>query len=45
MDKHLREIAIKHPESLFVKINAEKTPFFTEKLNVRVKLNITNKNF
>lgn len=36
MDKHLKEISQLHPESLFVKINAEKTPFFTEKLNIKV---------
>lgn len=36
MDKHLIKIASEHPETLFVKINAEKTPFFTAKLNVRV---------
>ena len=27
---------MEHPETLFVKIDAEKTPFFTTKLNVRV---------
>ena len=36
IDKHLQIIAQSHRETLFVKINAEKTPFFTEKLNVRV---------
>ena len=36
MDKHLVKIASEHPETLFVKINAEKTPFFTAKLNIRV---------
>ena len=36
IDKHLTIIAQNHRETLFVKINAEKTPFFTEKLNVRV---------
>jgi thiol-disulfide isomerase/thioredoxin len=36
MDNHLIKIANQHPETLFVKINAEKTPFFTAKLNVRV---------
>ena len=36
MDNHLRKIAMEHPETLFVKIDAEKTPFFTTKLNVRV---------
>lgn len=36
MDKHLRQIALEHKETLFVRINAEKTPFFTTKLNIRV---------
>ena len=36
IDKHLQIIAQSHRETLFVKINAEKTPFFTAKLNVRV---------
>ena len=36
IDKHLQIISQEHRETLFVKINAEKTPFFTEKLNVRV---------
>ena len=36
IDKHLGIIAKEHRETLFVKINVEKTPFFTEKLNVRV---------
>ena len=36
IDKHLQIIAQSHRETLFVKINAEKTPFFTEKLNIRV---------
>jgi len=36
IDKHLDIIAKTHRETLFVKINAEKTPFFTEKLNIRV---------
>ena len=36
IDKHLQIIAQNHRETLFVKINAEKTPFFTEKLNIRV---------
>ena len=36
IDKHLKIIAQNHRETLFVKINAEKTPFFTAKLNVRV---------
>mmetsp|Transcript_29378 Transcript_29378/g.30492 ORF Transcript_29378/g.30492 Transcript_29378/m.30492 type:complete len:240 (+) Transcript_29378:21-740(+) len=36
MDKHLTEIAFEHSETLFVKINAEKSPFFTTKLNIQV---------
>ncbi len=36
MDKHLRQIAYDHPETLFVKINAEKAPFFSVKLNIKV---------
>ena len=36
IDKHLQIIAQNHRETLFVKINAEKTPFFTDKLNIRV---------
>lgn len=36
MDKHLRQIAFEHPETLFVKIDAEKAPFFSVKLNVKV---------
>ena len=36
IDKHLRIIAPNHRETSFVKIDAEKTPFFTAKLNVRV---------
>ena len=36
IDKHLQIISQQHRETLFVKINAEKTPFFTAKLNVRV---------
>ena len=36
IDKHLRIIAPNHRETLFVKIDAEKAPFFTAKLNVRV---------
>ena len=36
MDHHLQIIAAKHPETLFLKINAEKAPFFCEKLSVMV---------
>jgi hypothetical protein len=39
MDKHLINISEVHHETLFVKINAEKTPFFTNKLQVKVKFN------
>lgn len=36
MDKHLMKIAFEHSETLFVKINADKSPFFTTKLNIQV---------
>ena len=36
LDEHIKKIANEHPETLFIRINAEKTPFFTTKLNVRV---------
>ena len=36
IDKHLQIIAQSHKETLFVKIDAEKTPFCTAKLNLRV---------
>lgn len=36
MDKHLKIIAEQHPETLFVRINADKTPFFTVKLGIKV---------
>jgi hypothetical protein len=36
MDKHLRIIAESHHDTLFVKINAEKTPFFVTKLSIQV---------
>lgn len=36
MDKHLKIIAETHPDTLFVRINAEKTPFFTTKLQIQV---------
>jgi len=35
-DKHLRILAHKHPETKFAKINAEKCPFLTDRLKVRV---------
>ena len=37
IDKHLSKIAGEHKETLFIKINVEKTPFFTTKLNIKVK--------
>jgi hypothetical protein len=36
IEKHLKLIADAHPETLFVRIDAEKTPFFTSKLNIKV---------
>jgi len=36
MDKHLIQIAFDHPETLFVKINADNSPFFCTKLNIQV---------
>ena len=36
MDKHLAKIAYEHPETLFVKINAQKSAFFSVKLNIKV---------
>uniref|UniRef100_A0A7S2RBF7 Thioredoxin domain-containing protein n=2 Tax=Rhizochromulina marina TaxID=1034831 RepID=A0A7S2RBF7_9STRA len=36
MDKHLSILAQTHLETLFLKINADKAPFFCEKLNIRV---------
>lgn len=35
-DKHLRLIAAKHVETRFVKINAEKCPFLTDRLRIKV---------
>jgi thiol-disulfide isomerase/thioredoxin len=35
MDKHLEKLAQRHIEAKFVYINAEKTPFFVEKLKIR----------
>eukprot|EP00811_Abedinium_folium_P004876 NODE_14491_length_1105_cov_12.429448.p2 GENE.NODE_14491_length_1105_cov_12.429448~~NODE_14491_length_1105_cov_12.429448.p2 ORF type:complete len:193 (-),score=50.67 NODE_14491_length_1105_cov_12.429448:398-976(-) len=34
MDRHLRELSQKHWRTRFVKINAEKSPYLTEKLNI-----------
>lgn len=36
VDKHLKILAPKHIETKFVKIDAEKAPFLTRRLNVRV---------
>lgn len=36
-DKHLYQIAEQHAETYFVKINANKAPFFTAKLNIKVR--------
>lgn len=34
MDKHLGLLAEKHPETRFIKINAEKSPFLTQRLSI-----------
>jgi len=36
IDKHLRRISHEHIEAKFIRIDAEKTPFFVEKLKIRV---------
>jgi len=36
MDKHMEILSKKHVEAKFVKINAEKAPFLTERLKIRV---------
>ena len=36
MDMHLTNLAAVHVETKFVKINAEKCPFFTHKLDVQI---------
>lgn len=36
MDKHLQILAKKHPETKFLKLNAEKSPFFVKKLGIKV---------
>lgn len=43
MDKHIKQICNLHPETLFCRINADRAPFFTTKLNVKVIF--LNKNF
>merc|ERR1712020_112758 len=35
-DKHLKILAHKHPETKFAKIDAEKCPFLTDRLKIRV---------
>merc|ERR1712157_499888 len=34
MDKHLRQLAQKHWETRFIKINAEKAPYLSERLHI-----------
>lgn len=36
IDMHLRNIACKHTEAKFANLNAEKSPFFIQKLNVQM---------
>ena len=36
MDQHLSALATQHLETKFLKIDAEKAPFFSTKLNVQV---------
>jgi len=36
MDMHLSKIAVDHGETRFVKLDAEKAPFFIKKLGVQV---------
>ncbi|VDD86681.1 unnamed protein product [Enterobius vermicularis] len=36
VDKHLKELAPKHLETRFVRVNAEKFPFITQRLDIRV---------
>lgn len=36
VDKHLRILAAKHIETRFCKVNAEKCPFLTQRLRIRV---------
>ncbi len=38
MEKHLQIIASTHGETVFVRIDAEKTPSFTAKLKIKVTL-------
>jgi len=34
LDKHLQQLAVKHMETRFIKINAEKSPFLAQRLNI-----------
>eukprot|EP00466_Bigelowiella_natans_P000667 jgi/Bigna1/51581/estExt_Genewise1Plus.C_10447 len=34
LDKHLGQLAVKHMETRFIKINAEKSPFLAKRLNI-----------
>ena len=36
LDKHLRNIAHKHQETLFIKINAQASPFLVQKLKLKI---------
>lgn len=36
INKHLLEIAYKHPEALFIRLNAQGSPFLVQKLGIRV---------
>jgi thioredoxin-like negative regulator of GroEL len=36
VDHHLRQIAKQHPEAKFIYLNAEKAPFFVDRLAVKV---------
>jgi hypothetical protein len=36
IDKHLANIAYKHPETLFIRINAQQSPFLVGKLKIKV---------
>ena len=35
MEQRLREVAMRHPETLFARIDAERAPFFVQKLAIR----------
>eukprot|EP01098_Paradermamoeba_levis_P012656 TRINITY_DN5576_c0_g1_i1.p1 TRINITY_DN5576_c0_g1~~TRINITY_DN5576_c0_g1_i1.p1 ORF type:complete len:157 (-),score=43.52 TRINITY_DN5576_c0_g1_i1:176-646(-) len=36
LDKHLETVAQEHPEVVFAKIEAERAPFFSEKMKIKV---------